>query len=162
MHGPNSRNWPFSIVCFAVCPKLCRIYLNCKRRWRRRRTFERLDKAFDNQLSITNEDFEQHVCVDSVATCGGPSNENSLQNFVGQLTVVKIAMVLMTNRKRLIRLSVCLKLWGLRTFNVFLQIQFDVDVMKTMMSRIRNAVWKEIANNKLILHIDLSNKQLCA
>lgn len=100
-------------------------------------------RAIDkHQLPITNEDFEQYACVDdAVATCEEPSDENIVENIIAKDTNSKDSDGDDDEPEEIYpTLSVSEALKAAETLNVFVQTNFDDDLMKTMMSRIHNTV----------------------
>ncbi|CAB3228062.1 unnamed protein product [Arctia plantaginis] len=100
-------------------------------------------RAIDkHQLAITNEDFEQYACVDdAVATCEEPSDEKIVENIIANDTNSKDSDGDDDEPEEIhSTLSVSEALKAAETLNVFVQTNFDDDLMKTMMSRIHNAV----------------------
>ncbi|CAH0725635.1 unnamed protein product, partial [Brenthis ino] len=99
-------------------------------------------KAIDkHQLPITNEDFEQYARVDdAVATCEEPFDENIVDNIIADDANSKDSDGDDDEPEFYPTLSVSEALKAAETLNVFVQTNFDDDHMKTMMSRIHNAV----------------------
>ncbi|CAH0730542.1 unnamed protein product, partial [Brenthis ino] len=99
-------------------------------------------KAIDkHQLPITNEDFEQYARIDNaVATCEEPSDENIVDNIIADNANSKDSDGDDDEPEFYPTLSVSEALKAAKTLNVFVQTNFDDDHMKTMMSRIHNAI----------------------
>lgn len=100
-------------------------------------------RAIDkHQLTITNEDFEQFTCVDdAVATCEEPCDENIVENIIASDANSQESDGDDDEPEEIHpTLSVSDALKAAETLNVFVQTNFDDDIMKTMMSRIHNAV----------------------
>ncbi|KOB51958.1 Tigger transposable element-derived protein [Operophtera brumata] len=100
-------------------------------------------RAIDgHQLPITNEDFEQYAFVDdAVATCEEPSDENIVENIIANDANSRDSDGDDGEPEEIHpTLSVSEALKAAETLSVFVQTNFDDDLMKTMMSRIHNAV----------------------
>ncbi|KAF9822475.1 hypothetical protein SFRURICE_006558 [Spodoptera frugiperda] len=95
-----------------------------------------------SDLTITNEDFEQFTCVDdAVATCEEPCDENIVENIIARDANSQESDGDDDEQEEVHpTLSVSDALKAAETLNVFVQTKFDDDIMKTMMSRIHNAV----------------------
>ncbi|CAH0722847.1 unnamed protein product, partial [Brenthis ino] len=108
-------------------------------------------KAIDkHQLPITNEDFEQYARVDdAVATCEEPSDENIVDNMIADDANSKDSDGDDDEPEFYPTLSVSEALKAAETLNVFVQTNFDDDHMKTMMSRIHNAVQSSYYRTKV-------------
>ncbi|XP_050681804.1 tigger transposable element-derived protein 4-like [Leptidea sinapis] len=95
-----------------------------------------------HHLPITNEDFEQYVFVDdAVATCDEPSDENIVENIIANDANSKDSDDDDGEPEEIHpTLSVSEALKAAETLSVYVQTNFDDDLMKTMMSQIHNAV----------------------
>lgn len=96
-------------------------------------------RAIDNQLPIANEELEQYAAIDdAVLTCEEPSDYNIVQNVIvnsqdsdddnDESEEIWSAP------------SVSEALQAAETLNVFVHCNFDDDTMKSIMSRLHNAV----------------------
>ncbi|VVD01444.1 unnamed protein product [Leptidea sinapis] len=94
-----------------------------------------------HHLPITKEDFEQYVFVDdAVATCDEPSDENIAENIIANDANSKDSDDDDGEPEEIHpTLSVSEALKAAETLSVYVQTNFDDDLMKTMMSRIHNA-----------------------
>ncbi|CAF4865563.1 unnamed protein product [Pieris macdunnoughi] len=100
-------------------------------------------RAIDkHQLLITNEEFEQYAYVDdAVATCEEPSDENIVVNIIANDANGKDSDGDDDEPEEIHpTVSVSEALKAAETLNEFVQTNFDDDLMKTMMSRMHNAV----------------------
>ncbi|XP_063896995.1 tigger transposable element-derived protein 4-like [Helicoverpa armigera] len=95
-----------------------------------------------HQLPITNEDFEQYAFVDdAVATCEEPTDENIVENIIAtDSNTIDSDGDDGESEEIHPTVSVSEALKAAETLSVFVQTNLDDDLMKTMMSRIHNAV----------------------
>lgn len=107
-------------------------------------------RNIDNQLPITNEDLEQYACVDdAVATSEEPSDENIVQNIITNDANSQSDGDNDEPEETYSTPSASEALKAAETLNVFVQTNFDDDVMKSMMSRIHNAVRSSYYRTKI-------------
>lgn len=107
-------------------------------------------RAIDYQLPITNEDLEQYACVDdAVATCEEPSDENIVQNVIANASSQDSDGDDDEPEETNSTSSASEALKAAETLNVFVQTNFDDDVIKSMMSRIHNAVRNSYYRTKI-------------